>query len=602
MVPAIDEMTTMLNTNLNNDDGDDSSRSDVRDAEPSASSPKMEEGGGGGGAAGGGGGATGGGGGGKKGGFGLDKIIAIVAFVFAIIALALTIMLHLLWWYWPWCVTAPALTLALAAVIISFVAPSHKDATLTCAIIGIIFSIGVIAWCAVDLSACHSYQGPYHTRTWKKKFVPMLSPTEALRAEKKDPEYEMKSDLKSYLLDREGIEKQYFYYQNGQYCQGRCFDWARKKKLMKKMHSCNEKVEKWFEEKLLNSSSRSCQWNKRIGEGKIESPVAGVDTYSASPIYLTHLDVQEKKKWRYSEEEEKKLKKQEEKFCEKFEVDEVDKFIEQRDKCEKEMEEKFSPKCQTKELTWEETKQSFKEKPNTLKKTGKKVKFSKTGFFYEKDIRMKDLKAIAACWVEIDKGEDQGVHMKAAREVQKIAYDKAIEGKEKELKDSKKFKEEFKEEKAEIDRIQEEIVKMEKVSFYVIEDRSGKGLPLKKYMFQMTWPYEIGIPFFTPKHPQSYERMEEEIDRDTNIATLGALDVEDHGVCYTSKAKLRSLEKEQEVLKKLDQRADPFYFGYKPKFDPDSAEYDPQAVKDILEAEAAAATAIGQNAPVNVRN
>ena len=55
----------------------------------------MEEGSGGGGAAGGGGGATGGGGGGKKGGFGLDKIIAIVAFVFAIIALALTIMLHL---------------------------------------------------------------------------------------------------------------------------------------------------------------------------------------------------------------------------------------------------------------------------------------------------------------------------------------------------------------------------------------------------------------------------------------------------------------------------------------------------------------------------
>merc|ERR1712087_1033437 len=236
---------------------------------------------------------------------------------------------------------------------------------------------------------------------------------------------------------REGIEKQYFYYQNGKYCQGRCFDWARRKKLMKKMHSCNEKVEKWFEEKLLNSSSRSCQWNKRIGEVVIESPVAGVDTYSASPIYLTHQDVQEKKKWEYSEEEERKLKKQEGMFCEKFEVD---KFIQQRDKCEKEMEKKFSPKCQTKELTWEETKQYYKETPNTLKKTGKKVKFSKTGFFYENDIRMKDLKAIADCWVEIDKGEDQGGYLKTAREAQKIAFDKAIENKEKELKNTKKFK------------------------------------------------------------------------------------------------------------------------------------------------------------------
>jgi len=559
MVPAIDEMTTMLNTNLNNDDGDDSSRSDVRDAEPSASSPKMEEGGGGGGAAGGGGGATGGGGGGKKGGFGLDKIIAIVAFVFAIIALALTIMLHLLWWYWPWCVTAPALTLALAAVIISFVAPSHKDATLTCAIIGIIFSIGVIAWCAVDLSACHSYQGPYHTRTWKPKFVPITLPSVEDIAKPKDPEYEMKSDLKSYLLEREGMEKQYFYYQKGLFCQGRCFDWAHKKKLMMKMHSCDEKVEKWFEEKLLNSSSRSCHWNNQgvikspvAGNLKVLSPVAGVDTYSASPIYLTHQDAQDKKKWRYSEEEENKLKKQEKNFCEKFEVD---KFIEKRDKCEEEMEKKFSPKCQTEELTWEETKLSYKEKPHKKVKTGKKVKTVKTGFFYEENVRRKDLKAIEDCWVEIDKGEDQGEYTKKINKDKKKAYDEQIKSKEEDLSKAKDDQKES---------IQLSIASREKEFL--------EGEEKKRRMFQMTWPYQFVESFLTPKDPKYYPRMDAAIERFTS-QIYQVKKIPDHGKCYKTKKKLKSQEKEIEALWEKDPRGNPFERGYEKKYDPTADEY-----------------------------
>ena len=106
--------------------------------------------------------------------------------------------------------TAPALTLALAAVIISFVAPSHKDATLTCAIIGIIFSIGVIAWCAVDLAACHSFQGPYHTRTWEKvNKAPPFTRNEERWYEEQKQEQKDEFKMHSELLDDDPRYRQY---------------------------------------------------------------------------------------------------------------------------------------------------------------------------------------------------------------------------------------------------------------------------------------------------------------------------------------------------------------------------------------------------------
>ena len=57
--------------------------------------------------------------------------------------------------------TSPALALVIAALVLAFAFPNHQEAVLCwhCASVGIILSISVIVWCAVDLAECNTYQG-----------------------------------------------------------------------------------------------------------------------------------------------------------------------------------------------------------------------------------------------------------------------------------------------------------------------------------------------------------------------------------------------------------------------------------------------------------
>jgi len=262
----------------------------------------------------GGGGEGGGGGGVAKKKFGLPQDLAVGALIISLFAVGLSIWCSLLWWDWPFVITIPALSLALAAVVLAFVAPKHVDAILCCSVIGFIFGLAGLIWCAVEIGFCHSYQGPL-----KIKY----------------DEFKLKLDA----LPGEYTKAKHYYDEYGPKCNGECYDWWYQKEMFIMNAECKQASEKWFLDK---------HFKKGVGYGNCQFDDAydSVDSYHASPIYLTHKAIADNNKvypdsglWSKST-----LKAELKKICKDFDKN-VKKFLKNREKCDKKLKKNFEPKC-----------------------------------------------------------------------------------------------------------------------------------------------------------------------------------------------------------------------------------------------------------------
>jgi len=336
----------------------DSSADSLTRKEESVSRSGHNGGNDGGAAAGGGGGAAAG-----KSGFTIAKIIAILALVLALIAMGLSIYCTLLWWDWPWVITAPALVLAIVALIFAFAFKGHDEAVLCCAAIGAILALAALIWCAVEIAWCKSYQGPLH-----KTISNTGSGTGTFLDKNLLDQYEfIKSGGSGGGSSGGGssgggssggggggseLKALAFLYKNGHFCRGRIFDWSYKKEEMMLKTDCQRKYEKWYMDKYLSKLSH-CTATKIVDDvSNVEvDAYKGVDTYEQSPIHKTHADIVEGNKIRYPKNSllhsEKELRNHLDKFCAKFDA-EVDKFIEARKKCDDEVKEKLKPECKKK--------------------------------------------------------------------------------------------------------------------------------------------------------------------------------------------------------------------------------------------------------------
>jgi len=252
----------------------------------------------------------------------LIKILVIVAAVLGLIALILSAWASYLWWHWPWCITAPGLSLAIAAIILVFACSDHEEAALCCACIAIILNACAFIWCAVEIGLCHSYQGPLQPGNW----------------------HTVSKNIDSKKHD---VDKAYEYYGYKYLCNGRCYDWGFEAEVLSKKMDCKREVEQWFIDKYLKDFV-SCT----------TSHYPGVDTYIESPIYQTHVDRQMARHVEYAPNEEKDLAKDLDDFCADYDDQ---KFVEKRNKCDQKLEDKFEPKCKPKYGGWLFTKGKFEE-------------------------------------------------------------------------------------------------------------------------------------------------------------------------------------------------------------------------------------------------
>ena len=204
-----------------------------------------------------------------------------------------------------------------------------------------------------------------------------------------------------------GLEgKKAFWHSKGEFCQGQCYDWSFKKKMMTAKRACRDKVEKWFIERHLSRDSRSCEMEDPARLGSRASmynerdkyPIAfiNVDSYVESPIYKTHKLIQERKKWLYSEAEEEVLKMELKRFCERFDVDE---FIKRRDECDREMEKRFNARCMHEEREVTEPGPTVNGEPTEIKK----IKYQ-TGFFFFTNVTEERILGIKSCNKSVDPG------------------------------------------------------------------------------------------------------------------------------------------------------------------------------------------------------
>ena len=229
------------------------------------------------------------------------------------------------WWYWPLCVSTPALVLGIFAVLAAFLAADLRSAAVSCGIIGIILSLGVITWCSVDLALCYSYQGPEVPDLFDK-LSKKLSPSS-------DPDHWPNTPL----------EKAYYYHTNGYFCAGACYDWNFRKKYLSKIYECQQTIEKWMVEKQLGKTVKYCMYQYNYQPGSNTPGVSHLGSYLDSPIYQTHAYITQRKGFYYSEGEERSLRDDREKFCRNFDVS---KFTEERQKCDEKLEESFRPRCE----------------------------------------------------------------------------------------------------------------------------------------------------------------------------------------------------------------------------------------------------------------
>jgi len=296
-----------------------SRQSSAREDKPASRSSTHHEEGSANGKEGGGGGGGGGGGAAKK-KFGVAQILAIVALIITLVAVGLSIWCSLLWWDWPFVITIPALSLALAAVVLAFVAPSHFDAILCCSVIGLIFGLAGLIWCAVEIGFCHSYQGPLANVEGMNVYID------------KYDKFKEKLDK----LKEDYIKAKYFHDNYGFKCNGECYDWWYRKEELILKAECQQASEKWFLDKQFKSvKDKICGFNQAYDH---------VDSYKDSPIYKTHEKIAENNVQYPSSGDYSKssLKAELKKICAKFNVD---KFVKQREKCDKKLKKKFDPGC-----------------------------------------------------------------------------------------------------------------------------------------------------------------------------------------------------------------------------------------------------------------
>jgi len=274
------------------------------------------------------GGKKGGGGGSKK--IGLPQILAIVAIIITLVALVLAIYCALLWWFWPLALTLPALTLAMIAIILAFVASSHSEAIIVCSALGIIFGLCGLVWGAVEIALCHSYQGPLKTTLYYTKFLEHVD-----KMKGKDFKYK-KAQIYHQPLD---IQHPQLTAQYASFCRGRCYDWFYKKQILMQRASCGTATQENFKDKFLKSGSKYvCQF---------EQIALGVDQYFVSPIYQTHMDFYERSRQIFSEDAKENKSSREialGKFCDNLDVTEL---VEQRKKCDAKLEKEFKPICRS---------------------------------------------------------------------------------------------------------------------------------------------------------------------------------------------------------------------------------------------------------------
>jgi len=268
-------------------------------------------------------------------------IVAIFGLLFALAAIVPTVFCHLLWWYWVWTLTTPALFFGFIGLILAAV--KKREAASCCAGFAIVLGLAAIVWGSFEVIQSQSYQGKLDFVTLTIDFTMLAEDKKAIAEWGSEARGEIKDYNKFQVNASEvsshddALMKAYHYHLLGWYCNGRAYDWNYRKTIFVDEIKCNRKTEDWYIKKFVTvSGSRyeGCGTNQAFD---------GVDTYTQSPVYLTHEDMVEAKKYVYASDALKKEKQKVlDEFCKDFKVE---KFEEAREKCDKEIKSSFEPKC-----------------------------------------------------------------------------------------------------------------------------------------------------------------------------------------------------------------------------------------------------------------
>jgi len=270
-------------------------------------------------------------------------IVAIFGLLFALAAIVPTVFCHLLWWYWVWTLTTPALFFGFIGLILAAV--KKREAASCCAGFAIVLGLAAIVWGSFEVIQANSYQGKLEfeeTKTFAlvdadNRGVSKFNPDMITDGGEISWKFQSNASTVSSLDD--DLMKAFHYHVLGRYCKGRAYDWNYRKTKFADEIKCNRKTEKWFMHQFLKvTGSRyvGCATNQAF---------EGVDTYTQSPVYLTHSDINEAKKYVYASKDLKKEKQKElDEYCKDFKVE---KFKEARKKCDTEIKSTYEPLCKT---------------------------------------------------------------------------------------------------------------------------------------------------------------------------------------------------------------------------------------------------------------
>jgi len=263
-------------------------------------------------------------------------IVAIFGLLFALAAIVPTVFCQLLWWYWVWTITAPALFLGFIGIILAAV--KKREAALCCAGFAIVLGLAAIVWGSFEIIQTQSYQGALAFETQTIKYVKESGDSKdsgILSGNFGTEDFTVNASVVSSQDD--ALMKAYHYHLFGRYCKGRAYDWGHRKTVIADEVKCRRKTEDWFIKKFVTVSG-----SRYEGCGT-DHAFEGVDTYEDSPVYLTHKDTVDAKKYVYASKDLKKENQKElDEFCKDFKVE---KFKEDRDNCDKQIKSAFEPKC-----------------------------------------------------------------------------------------------------------------------------------------------------------------------------------------------------------------------------------------------------------------